>query len=85
MRRRRFSAPVSGMSTRQVLEIAHTRNLYKSNLFRLQLEELLKELTPKATVKVEAALHSLKPLLLKMAPRELQVRNLLGYKWWCEL
>lgn len=24
----------------QVLEIAHTRNLYKSNLFRLQLEDL---------------------------------------------
>ncbi|CAK9042823.1 Nucleolar protein 6 [Durusdinium trenchii] len=58
----------------EVLEIAHTRNLYKSNLFRLQLEELVKELTPKkAPTACETALHSLKPLLLgKIKAREIQ-------------
>eukprot|EP00435_Cladocopium_sp_Y103_P033435 s111_g8.t1 len=56
----------------EVLEIAHTRNLYKSNLFRLQLEELVKELVPKKVPAVEAALHSLKPLLLgKVKAREI--------------
>lgn len=56
----------------EVLEIAHTRNLYKSNLFRLQLEELIKELAPKKAPAVEAALHALKPLLLgKLKAREI--------------
>ncbi|CAE7397770.1 Nol6 [Symbiodinium sp. CCMP2456] len=49
-----------------VVEIARTRNLYKSNLFRLQLEELIKEMTPKKPPPgLEAALHALRPLLLE--------------------
>jgi len=48
----------------EVLEISRTQNLYKSNLFRLQLDELLKELKPtKSSEALEAFLRSLKPTL----------------------
>ncbi|CAE7809403.1 Nol6, partial [Symbiodinium microadriaticum] len=57
-----FKAPEAA----EVVEIARTRNLYKSNLFRLQLEELIKEMTPKKPPPgLEAALHALRPLLLE--------------------
>jgi len=57
-----FKAPEAA----EVVEIARTRNLYKSNLFRLQLEELVKEMTPKKPPPgLEAALHALRPLLLE--------------------
>ncbi|CAK0821814.1 unnamed protein product [Prorocentrum cordatum] len=57
----------------EVMEIARTRNLYKSNLFRLQLEELLKELAPRraARARLEAFLHGLRPVLLGLEAREL--------------
>jgi len=56
----------------EVMEIARTQNLYKSNLFRLQLEELLKELAPRqASSKLEAFLRALKPVLLGLQQREL--------------
>ncbi|CAE7578431.1 Nol6 [Symbiodinium natans] len=58
--------PSAELVTLMVVEIARTRNLYKSNLFRLQLEELIKEMTPrKPPPALEAALHALRPLLLE--------------------
>lgn len=64
-----FKAPEAA----EVLEIAKTRNLYKSNLFRLQLEELLKELSPKAIPRLETILKSLRSVLLeKLKSREIQ-------------
>eukprot|EP00931_Biecheleriopsis_adriatica_P123157 TRINITY_DN9820_c0_g1_i2.p1 TRINITY_DN9820_c0_g1~~TRINITY_DN9820_c0_g1_i2.p1 ORF type:complete len:1131 (+),score=264.70 TRINITY_DN9820_c0_g1_i2:38-3394(+) len=64
-----FRAPEAS----EVLEIAKTRNLYKSNLFRLQLEELLKELLPrKAQTQLEVTLRALRAVLLeKLQPREI--------------
>jgi len=56
----------------EVFEIAQTRNLYKSNLFRLQLEELLRELSPGGPrARLDAFLRGLQPVLLGLKPREI--------------
>jgi len=63
-----FKAPDAA----EVLEIAQTRNLFKSNLFRLQLQELLRELAPsKSHARLEAFLHGLQPILLALQAREI--------------
>eukprot|EP00929_Paragymnodinium_shiwhaense_P112638 TRINITY_DN80904_c0_g1_i1.p1 TRINITY_DN80904_c0_g1~~TRINITY_DN80904_c0_g1_i1.p1 ORF type:complete len:1162 (+),score=270.84 TRINITY_DN80904_c0_g1_i1:70-3486(+) len=56
----------------EVMEIAQTQNLYKSNLFRMQLEELLKEIGPKPKYpKLENFLRGLQPLLRGFTAKEL--------------
>eukprot|EP00927_Polykrikos_kofoidii_P003457 TRINITY_DN11375_c0_g1_i2.p1 TRINITY_DN11375_c0_g1~~TRINITY_DN11375_c0_g1_i2.p1 ORF type:complete len:1217 (-),score=250.11 TRINITY_DN11375_c0_g1_i2:118-3666(-) len=56
----------------EVLEIAKTHNLYKSNLFRLQLEELLKETSPRsAHPKLETFLRGLQPILRNLVSRQI--------------
>lgn len=54
----------------EVLEISRTQNLYKSNLFRLQLDELIKQLAPRrAQDQLETFLRSLKAVLEGLTER----------------
>lgn len=60
----------------EIQRITETKQLYKSNLFRLQLEQLLEELTPKhghvEVQDLEAFLKSsLRPVLDALQPREI--------------
>mmetsp|Transcript_49331 Transcript_49331/g.107412 ORF Transcript_49331/g.107412 Transcript_49331/m.107412 type:complete len:1079 (+) Transcript_49331:58-3294(+) len=56
----------------EVIEIAQTQSLYKSNLFRLQLEELLRELVPKQShPALESFLRSLHPVLQSLVARDI--------------
>jgi len=65
----------------ELQSIKETEQLFKSNVFRLQIEELLKEVKvsqPKLT-KLEAALHHLRSLLEKLpAVEDKSVSSLSG-------
>jgi len=63
-----FKAP----DATEVLEISHTRNHFKSNLFRLQLQELVREIRHPASPKLETFLRCLQPLLLELKPGNIQ-------------
>mmetsp|Transcript_41642 Transcript_41642/g.75572 ORF Transcript_41642/g.75572 Transcript_41642/m.75572 type:complete len:1143 (-) Transcript_41642:16-3444(-) len=65
-----FKAPDAA----EVMEMSQTKSLYKSNLFRLQLESLLDDLRPRSTMpskRLEAVLRTLQQALLKLQPSEL--------------
>ena len=67
------NTPSSGPSTEEILELTEGKDLFRSNLFRLQLTELLNEVrVPQSKTKsTQTELHQLKEVLESLPDHEI--------------
>lgn len=67
MKKRRVSTPTN----EELSKYSETELLYKSNLFRLQTAELVREVVPNQSTELEAAVRALRTEMMALSPVEL--------------
>jgi U3 small nucleolar RNA-associated protein 22 len=67
MKKRRVNTPIN----EELSKYSETELLYKSNLFRLQTAELVREVVPKQSTELEAAVRALRAEMMALPPAEL--------------